>query len=127
MTFSSLIPNSLADVGAPTAFKLSLINFQSPPYKYIINIVPTPHCSPCRQGLSKILSKAWENVCSDPLAGRLEPAILIAIPLLNKVLTTRRALSSKPGLILSTLSVIIFADIIDNEAADSLYDSFFKR
>ena len=83
-------------------------------------MVPIPHCSPWRPDFSLIKSRAWENLCSDPLAGRLEPAILIAIPLLNKDFITKRALSSKPGFIFSALSVINFADIKDKEAADEL-------
>ena len=91
-----------------------------------LKTLPTPHCSPCNLGLSRILSNEWENMCSDPLAGLLEPAILIAIPLLNNDFITNLALSSRPGLILLKLLVINFADIMDNEAADSLYSSYLS-
>src|SRR3989441_10546937 len=78
---------------------------QLPAWRYIIMIVPTPHCSPCRPGFFAIRSRAWENLCSLPDAGREEPAIDIATPLETRALHTNHALSSSRGLIVDAFSI----------------------
>ncbi len=83
-------------------------------------MVPTPHCSPCKAGLGATSSRAWLNLCSDPLAGLLVPAMDMAIPLLIRDLATSLALFSRPSLIASADSIISLAVIKDKAEADSL-------
>src|SRR5659263_459588 len=72
-------------------------------------IVPTPHCSPWRAGLGANSSSAWLNLCSEPLAGRDDPAMLIATPLATRAFITVQADSSRPGFINSAESISILA------------------
>ncbi len=79
-------------------------------------IVPTPHCSPCRAGFLAIRSKAWENLCSLPEAGRDDPAMDMATPEETRALHTNHALSSSLGLMVPEFS-------ITKRAASSLRDA----
>src|SRR6266571_2380304 len=72
-TSSSVTPSARAVVGAPMVRSASRTSCQFPAWRYIIMIVPTPHCSPCNPGFFAIRSRACENLCSLPDAGREEP------------------------------------------------------
>src|SRR5207244_952331 len=104
-TSSSVTPSARAVVGAPMVRSASRTSCQFPAWRYIIMIVPTPHCSPCNPGFFAIRSRACENLCSLPDAGREEPAIDIATPLDTSALHTNHALSSRRGLIVDAFSI----------------------
>src|SRR5438093_1031018 len=104
-TSSSVSPRARAVVGAPMARSAFRTSSQFPPWRYIIMIVPTPHCSPWRAGFFASLSSAWEHLCSLPLAGREDPAIDIATPLDTSAFATNHALSSRRGLIVCAFSI----------------------
>src|SRR5437879_1013645 len=87
------------------ASNASRTSCQFPLWRYIIMIVPTPHCSPCSPGFFAIRSSAWENLCSLPDAGREDPAIDIATPLDTRALHTNQALSSRRGLMVDAFSI----------------------
>src|SRR2546427_420450 len=104
-TSSSVTPSARAVVGAPMVRSASRTSCQFPAWRYIIMMVPTPHCSPCKPGFFAIRSRACENLCSLPDAGREEPAIDIATPLDTSALHTNHALSSRRGLIVDAFSI----------------------
>jgi len=108
---------SFAVVGAPISFSTSRIRCQSSPYRYVIIIVPTPHCSPCNAGLSATIFRAWLNLCSDPEAGAEEPAILIATPLDTSAVITVHAVLLFPLRISLKFASIISAVISERAAA----------
>src|SRR2546425_24216 len=68
-TSSSVTPSDRAVVGAPMVRSASRTSCQFPAWRYVIMIVPTPHCSPCKPGFFAIRSRACENLCSLPDAG----------------------------------------------------------
>src|SRR5207247_10456926 len=84
---------------------VSLTCCRVPAWMYIIMVVRTPHCSPGKAGFFAIRSRACENLCSLPDAGREEPAIDIATPLDTSALHTNHALSSSRGLIVDAFSI----------------------
>src|SRR5437667_220761 len=122
-TSSSVTPSARAVVGAPMARSASRTSCQFPAWRYIIMIVPTPHCSPCKPGFFAIRSRACENLCSLPEAGREEPAIDIATPLETSALHTNHALSSRRGLIVGAFSITRCAASSLRPAADAERES----
>src|SRR5256712_8812521 len=90
-TSSSVSPRARAVVGAPIARSAFRTSSQFPPWRYIIMIVPTPHCSPWRAGFFASLSSAWENLCSDPEAGLDDAAVDIATPVATTAIPTNPA------------------------------------
>jgi len=70
---------------------------------------------------------AWANLCSEPLAGREEPAMLMATPLEIRALTTILTDSSSPGRMSAARSTIMRAVIPERAEAYSLYSSPLSR
>ena len=102
--YLSSMPVPSALVGAPIFFKASRISCQFPPCRYIIMIVPTPHCSPCSAGFGAILSRAWLNICSDPEAASKSLQCSLQPPFETRAFTTSLADVSCSGFIESAFS-----------------------
>lgn len=90
-------------------------------------IAPTPHCSPCSAFPGAIRSSIWENICSEPDAGLVVPATLIATPETIMHLTACQTASSSPDLMSSAFSMRSFDAVFESDAAKVLNSSFFNR
>ncbi len=90
-------------------------------------IAPIPHFSPWRPFPGASRSSAWENLCSPPLPGRDDPAMLIATPEDTSAFVTSQAPSSEWGLMRSAFLKSISAVIRERVSAYSESGSHRRR